>query len=151
AADAVMKPRRENGATLVSPMTSAVGSGSALMAALLCWLFWEAHSACKLVRTQITCLRDAGRLCWGRPAQRPKIGHKKQGRRRSIPSTTLPAPDIKIGSRHPVNFRMPGILTGMCEPVHKGGKKLREGEPQGGKYPVARPHGASARSGPSPK
>ena len=27
---------------------------------------------------------------------------KKQGRRRSIPSTTLPAPDIEIGSRHPV-------------------------------------------------
>jgi hypothetical protein len=51
---------------------------------------------------------------------------KKQGRRRSIPSTTLPAPDIEIGSRHPVNFRMPGILTGMCEPVHKGGKKLRQ-------------------------
>jgi hypothetical protein len=59
-----MKPRRENGATLVSPMTSGVGKvsalmGSALMAALL---FWEAHSACKLARTQITCLRDAGRL-----------------------------------------------------------------------------------------
>jgi hypothetical protein len=28
---------------------------------------------------------------------------KKQGRRRSIPPTTLPAPDIEIGSRHPVN------------------------------------------------
>jgi hypothetical protein len=27
---------------------------------------------------------------------------KKQGRRRSMPSTTLPAPDIEIGSRHPV-------------------------------------------------
>jgi len=52
---------------------------------------------------------------------------KKQGRRRSIPSTTLPAPDIEIGSRHPVNYTMPGILAGMCEPVHKGGKKLREG------------------------
>ena len=54
---------------------------------------------------------------------------KKQGRRRSIPSTTLPAPDIEIGSRHPVNFRMPGIFAGMCEPVHKGGKKLRQGVP----------------------
>ena len=39
-------------------------------------------------------------------------GTKKQGRRRNIPSTTLPAPDIEIGSRHPVNFRMPGILCG---------------------------------------
>jgi len=47
-----------------------------------------------------------------------KARPKKQGRRRSIPSTTLPAPDIEIGSRHPVNLRMPGILTGMCEPVH---------------------------------
>src|SRR5438046_8209546 len=116
-----MKPRRENGATLVSPMTSEVGRGSALMAALL---FWDAHSACKPARTQITCLRDVSRL-GERTAQRPKNRAKKQGRRRSIPSTTLPAPDIEIGSRHPVNFRMPGILTGMCEPVHKGGKKLR--------------------------
>src|SRR5947208_3950667 len=54
-----MKPRRENGATLVSPMTSEVVRGSALMAALL---FLEAHSACKPARTQITCLRDVGRL-----------------------------------------------------------------------------------------
>jgi hypothetical protein len=69
--------------------------------------------------------------CWSVGAQRdgPKIGHKKQGRRRNIPSTTLPAPDIEIGSRHPVNFRMPGILAGMCEPVHKGRKKLRQGVP----------------------
>jgi hypothetical protein len=55
-----------------------------------------------------------------------KSGTKKQGRRRNIPSTTLPAPDIEIGSRHPVNFRMPGIPAGMCEPVHKGGKKVAE-------------------------
>jgi hypothetical protein len=67
---------------------------------------------------------------WGRGAQRgKKSGIKKQGRRRNIPSTTLPAPDIEIGSRHPVNFRMPGIPAGMCEPVHKGGKKLRQGVP----------------------
>jgi hypothetical protein len=71
-------------------------------------------------------LRVAGRR--GRAAAQ-KIGHKKQGRRRNIPSTTLPAPDIEIGSRHPVNFRMPGIPAGMCEPVHKGGKKLRKGVP----------------------
>jgi hypothetical protein len=47
---------------------------------------------------------------------------KKQGRRRNIPSTTLPAPDIEIGSRHPVNYRMTGIPTVMCEAVHKLGK-----------------------------
>jgi hypothetical protein len=39
----------------------------------------------------------------------------------------LPAPDIEIGSRHPVNYRMPGIPAVKCEPVHKGGKKLRQG------------------------
>jgi hypothetical protein len=54
---------------------------------------------------------------------------KKQGRRRSIPSTTLPAPDIEIGSRHPVNFSMTANPACMCEPVHKGGKKLRQGMP----------------------
>jgi hypothetical protein len=30
------------------------------------------------------------------------VAQKEQGRRRSMPSTTLPAPDIEIGSRHPV-------------------------------------------------
>jgi hypothetical protein len=43
---------------------------------------------------------------------------KKQGRRRSIPSTTLPAPDIEIGSRHPVNRSLPPNRTGICEAVH---------------------------------
>jgi hypothetical protein len=76
--------------------------------------FWEAHSAFKRLRRQVTCLRDHG---W--------VGAKsikKQGRRRNIPSTTLPAPDIEIGSRHPVNYRMTGIPTVMCEAVHKYGK-----------------------------
>jgi hypothetical protein len=45
-------------------------------------------------------------------------GAKKQGRRRSIPSTTLPAPDIEIGSRHPVNRSLPPNRTGICEAVH---------------------------------
>jgi hypothetical protein len=58
----------------------------------------------------------------GRKAGRSLKVLKKQGRRRSIPSTTLPAPDIEIGSRHPVNYRMPGILPGMCEPFHKNRK-----------------------------
>ncbi|WP_161853838.1 hypothetical protein [Bradyrhizobium sp. CCBAU 051011] len=83
------------------------------MAALL---FWEAHSACKPARAQITCLGDVSR---GHSATPKNEAQKKQGRRRSIPSTTLPAPDIEIGSRHPVNFRMPAIHPAMCEPVHK--------------------------------
>jgi len=56
-----------------------------------------------------------------RPALRAQ---KEQGRRRSIPSTTLPAPDIEIGSRHPVNCRMPSNLTAICEPVHTRRTKL---------------------------
>jgi hemolysin activation/secretion protein len=76
---------------------------------------------------------------------------KKQGRRRNIPSTTLPAPDIEIGSRHPVNFRMPGILAGMCEPVHKGGKKLRHGAPSRGKISRRPAAWCSEPIGPSPK
>jgi hypothetical protein len=43
---------------------------------------------------------------------------KKQGRRRSITSTALPAPDIEIGLRHPVNCMMPRNATGICDPVH---------------------------------
>src|SRR5436190_18337849 len=120
-----MKPRRENGATLVSPMTSEVGRGSALMAAHL--FGRRIQLANRRERKSPACEMSAG---WGEAhrAAAQKSG-KKQGRRRSIPSTTLPAPDIEIGSRHPVNFRMPGILTGMCEPVHKGGKKLRQRVP----------------------
>ncbi len=48
-----------------------------------------------------------------------KIGGKKQGRRRSMPSTTLPAPEIKIGSRLPVTLSLPRICPAKCEPVHK--------------------------------
>src|SRR5689334_1296284 len=35
-----------------------------------------------------------------------------------MPSTTLPAPEIEIGSRLPVNRRMPRIHPTRCEPVH---------------------------------
>jgi hypothetical protein len=118
-----MKPRRENGATLVSPMISEVSRGSALIgrSSFLGGAFGlqsGANANHLLERCGAVGARSG-----------PKIGHKKQGRRRNIPSTTLPAPDIKIGSRHPVNFTMPGILAGMCEPVHKGGKKLRQRVP----------------------
>src|SRR5882757_5897374 len=64
----------------------------------------------------------------GGPQRRRDVGGtKKQGRRRSIPSTTLPAPDIEIGSRHPVNCSMTRNRTGICEPVHKRRRKIAEG------------------------
>ena len=60
----------------------------------------------------------------GQPWGRAPIGEaKKQGRRRSIPSTTLPAPDIEIGSRHPVNLSLPRNRAAMCEAVHNWRKK----------------------------
>ena len=68
-------------------------------------------------------LARIGLIPGGRREGRPWQGHKKQGRRRSIPSTTLPAPDIEIGSRHPVNCSMTGNRTGICEAVHKRRKK----------------------------
>jgi hypothetical protein len=49
--------------------------------------------------------------------------HKKQGRQRSMPPTTLPSPDIEIGSRHPVNYMLPRNRMGVCEPVHNRMKK----------------------------
>jgi hypothetical protein len=48
---------------------------------------------------------------------------KKQGRRRSMPPTTLPAPDIEIGLRHPVNCILQRKNTGACDPVHIPRKK----------------------------
>jgi hypothetical protein len=49
---------------------------------------------------------------------------KKQGRRRSITPTALPAPDIKIGSRRPVNCILTRFFTGKCDPVHKRRNKV---------------------------
>jgi len=43
---------------------------------------------------------------------------KEQGRQRSMTLTALPAPDIEIGLRHPVNFRMPRESTRKCDPFH---------------------------------
>jgi hypothetical protein len=43
---------------------------------------------------------------------------KEQGRRRSIPPTALPAPDIEIGLRRPVDRTMLRNLTAICELVH---------------------------------
>ena len=50
---------------------------------------------------------------------------KEQGRRRSIPLTALPAPDIKIGSRRPVGCIMPRDFAAICDPFHIRQKKLR--------------------------
>ena len=49
---------------------------------------------------------------------------KEQGRRRSITLTALPAPDIEIGLRHPVNCTMPRVCTDICDPVHNQRKKV---------------------------
>jgi hypothetical protein len=38
--------------------------------------------------------------------------------------TALPAPDIEIGLRHPVNCMLPRIMTGICDPVHNEREKL---------------------------
>jgi hypothetical protein len=57
------------------------------------------------------------------PASRRSLD-KKQGRRRSITPTALPAPDMEIGLRHPVNCMMPGNITGICDPVHKRREKV---------------------------
>jgi hypothetical protein len=52
---------------------------------------------------------------------------KKQGHRRSIPPTTLPAPDIEIGSRHPVNYTLPRLRSGKCDPFHNRREKVADG------------------------
>jgi hypothetical protein len=64
-------------------------------------------------------------IAWIKPAR------EKQGRRRSIPPTTLPAPDIEIGLRHPVNYTMTDLGAGICDPVHNRHKKVAGG-PEGG-------------------
>jgi hypothetical protein len=44
-----------------------------------------------------------------------------------MPPTTLPAPDIEIGSRHPVNNTLPWIRAGKCEAVHTWYEKMAIG------------------------
>jgi hypothetical protein len=43
-----------------------------------------------------------------------------------MPSTTLPAPEIEIGSRLPDGRSMHGIPSGSCEPVHISQSKWRQ-------------------------
>ena len=52
---------------------------------------------------------------------------KKQGRRRSIPTTTLPAPEIKIGSRLPVNAACTGFVPGNVSQFTNRAKNAAEG------------------------
>ena len=59
--------------------------------------------------------------------------HKKQGRRRSITLTALPAPDIEIGLRHPVNWTMPRDRTDICDPFHNRRKIVPGGLFWGGR------------------
>jgi hypothetical protein len=49
---------------------------------------------------------------------------KEQGRRRSIPLTALPAPDIEIGSRRPVECIVARDSAGICDPFHNRRKKV---------------------------
>ena len=71
---------------------------------------------------------------------------KEQGRRRSIPLTALPAPDIKIGSRRPVGCIMPRDFAAICDPFHI--RKKSCGPPFGGGLAALR-YGAAtfARAG----
>src|SRR5882757_9072920 len=87
----------------------------------------EPHSASNCCGTQITSLRGCGwyhgsLLGGGRGIRRAR---KEQGRRRSIPLTALPAPDIKIGSRRPVVCIVPRDFAAICDPFHIRKKKLR--------------------------
>ena len=88
-----MKPRRENGATFVSPMKSGVCRGSALMAGFLKdWLGMRIQQAIAAKHKSPACedLRDALRSSAqsGLP--------KKQGRRRSMtPVRPCPARTLK--------------------------------------------------------
>src|ERR1700675_152009 len=99
-----MKPRRENGAIFVSPMTSDVSCGSALMldSPGFVWLIQQTNAA---ERKSPPC--EDRKPCLNQRRYRGSEREKEQGRRRSIPPTALPAPDIKIGLRHPVNYRLP--------------------------------------------
>jgi hypothetical protein len=57
------------------------------------------------------------------------LGHhnnreKEQGRRRSIPPTTLPAPDIEIGLRPSGGCSLARVERIRCDQSHNAGKKV---------------------------
>ena len=41
-----------------------------------------------------------------------------------MPPTALPAPDIEIGLRHPVNYILARQFTDECDPFHNRRKKV---------------------------
>jgi hypothetical protein len=67
---------------------------------------------------------DVGEITGGGPSG-ITAPQKNKAVRRSITPTALPAPDIEIGLRRPVEATMPRILAGKCDPVHSRQKKLR--------------------------
>src|SRR5882672_6831724 len=119
-----MKPRRENGAAFVSPMTSDVSRGSALMMnfPLVCWNCIPPN---KCRARQITSLRGSKLISAAdASAVSGKSATKKQGRRRSITPSGLASPDIEIGSRRPVNCTLTQKFTDRCDPFHNRHKKV---------------------------
>src|SRR5215831_3179321 len=117
-----MKPRRENGAGMVNPITSDVSVVSALIS--LSPRLIEGRNQRKIVsETQITSLRGMAEK-----NARSRGNERKQGHRRSMPPATLPAPEIEIGSRLPVASRVSRIRAGDCEAVHIAPKKLWSGQ-----------------------
>jgi hypothetical protein len=115
-----MKPRRENGATLVSPMKSDVIMGSALMVGVSSGLGGSGIEP-PIPGEGKSPACENGPIAVGTQFRT----RKKQGRRRSITPTALPTPDIEIGSRHPVHANMPGNRTLECDPLHNGQKGRR--------------------------
>jgi hypothetical protein len=85
---------------------------------------WGPHSAGNRLGTQITSLRGCGWYPVGSAlgAGNSSAG-KEQGRQRSIPQTALPAPDIEIGLRRPVEPIMPRFSAAICDPFHNHRKK----------------------------
>src|ERR1700742_3968461 len=116
-----MKARRESGASFVSPTTTDVRTGSALMMDFLRSNLGGAFSK----RSQRNANHQPARI------QPRDVGdkkeHKKQGRRRSITLTALPAPDIEIGLRRPVSRKMTRIRAGECDPFHNLHEKVATG------------------------
>src|SRR5579871_460614 len=83
------------------------------------------HSRAGIGERQVTSLRG------GCKKSRSGRGINKQGRRRSMPPTTLPAPEIEIGSRLPVRWNMPRDFTDECELVHIWCEKLQAAAAEG--------------------
>jgi hypothetical protein len=95
---------------------------------------------------QINAAMRKSPACEDRSLERTGVGaegfrwQKKQGRRRSITLTALPAPDIEIGLRHPVNCSLARNRADDCDPFHKSEQKLLpiRRRPYFGAIPVSR-------------